>query len=98
MLNYIVAVNKSKDIIVIDYETDDKNCKPDIGYKEECEEWSTDIKEYMQDDDIFFDVNKAFKEAGLYKVEGNDSMTQAPDGDYYDYKVSKITKLSDLIY
>lgn len=52
----------------------------------------------MEDDDIWFDKDKAFKETGIYKVEGYDSTTQTPDGDYYDYYVINITKISGLSY
>lgn len=98
MLNYIILVNKRKDLIVLDYETNDKNCEPEIGYITECEEWRTDKEEYMEDNDIWFDKNKVFKETGVYRVEGYDSTTQTPDGDYYDYNIEKITKLCDLEY
>ena len=98
MLNYIILVNKKKDLIVVDYETNIKNCCPEIGYIEECEEWRTNKEEYMEDNDIWFDKDKVFKEPGLYKVQGYDSITQTPDGDYYDYNVTNITKISDLNY
>lgn len=98
MLNYIILVNKKKDLITIDYETDKKDCSPDVGYIEECDDWKTNEEEYTEDDDIWFDKDKAFKETGIYKVEGYDNTTQTPDGDYYDYNVTKITKISDLPY
>lgn len=98
MLNYIVLINKKKDLIVVDYETDVKDCHPDVGYIEECDEWRTDKEEYIEDNYIWFDKDKAFKESGIYKVEGYNSTTNTPDGNYYDYNVTNITKISDLKY
>lgn len=31
MLNYIIAINTKKYPIILDYETNDKNCEPDVG-------------------------------------------------------------------
>lgn len=97
MLNYIIAVNRNMSVIVLDFETDKKNCKPDIGYETDCEDWVTNIKEYL-DEYMFFNMKKAFKTPGLYKVFGYDNTTSTPDGDCYDYHVEKIVKLQDLSY
>ena len=52
----------------------------------------------MQDNDIFFDVNKAFKECGIYEVIGYDNSCDTPDGYIEDYMVENIVKLADLPY
>lgn len=98
MLNYIIFVNNRKDLIVLDSETSNKKCKPELGYITECDDWRTDKEEYMEDEDIWFDKDKAFQEVGIYKVEGYNSNTQTPDGDYYDYYVTKITKILNFKY
>lgn len=100
MLNYIVLKNKRKDVIVIDYETDikDKNFSPEVGYITDCSEWSTNKEEYMEDSDIWFDKDKAFKETGFYRVEGYDNSCDTPDGYCDDYKVTNIIKLSNIDY
>lgn len=98
MLNYFVLVNKEKKLILIDYETNDSNCQPDVGYEFECEDWSTNNEEYMQDKDIFFDEKKVFKETGIYKVIGYDNSCDTPDGFMEDYMVEKIIKISELPY
>ena len=46
MLNYIIAVNKNMNVVVLDFETDKKNCKPDIGYETDCEDWVTPDGDY----------------------------------------------------
>lgn len=100
MLNYIVLINKRKDVIVIDYETNinDEDFSPEVGYITDCSEWSTNKKEYMEDNDIWFDKNKAFKEIGIYKVEGYDNSCDTPDGYCDDYRVTNITKINELKY
>lgn len=97
MLNYIVLVNKEKRILIVDFKTNVENCNPDVGYETDCE-WSTENPEYMQDNDIFFDVNKAFKECGIYEVIGYDNSCDTPDGYIEDYMVENIVKLADLPY
>lgn len=100
MLNYIVLVNKKNDVIIIDYESDNKDEKfsPEVGYETDCSDWSTDKEEYMEDNDIFFDKNKAFNKVGLYKVEGYDNSSDTPDGYCEDYKVISIKIISELKY
>lgn len=98
MLNYIILVNKEKRIIVIDFETNKKNCEPDVGYETDCSCWSTRKLEYMQDNDVFFDEKRAFKETGVYKVFGYDNSCDTPDGYIEDYMVENIVKISDLPY
>lgn len=97
MLNYIIVINKDMKAIVIDYETDKKNCNPDIGYETDFEDWETKKEEYMNEF-ILFDSKKSFKEPGIYKVFGYDYSINTPDGEYYSYYVENIVKLSDLKY
>ncbi|NFF21821.1 hypothetical protein FDF76_13040 [Clostridium botulinum] len=97
MLNYIIAVNKDKKYpVILDYETNDKDCEPDVGYITEFDDWETDKEEYM-DENCFFN-EKVLSESGIYKIEGYDSYVNTPDGWYDGYKVTKITKLSKLPY
>lgn len=98
MLNYIVAVNKDRRCIIIDYETDRKNCYPDIGYETDFDDWDTEVEEYMMDNDVFFDGEKAFREHGLYKVFGYDYTMNTPEGDSYYYMVEKIVKIQEFKY
>lgn len=98
MLNYIIAINKNVKAIVIDYETDNKKCCPDIGYEEEFEDWTSDKIEYLDLDHISFDSKKVFKEIGLYKVYGYDSTIGTPDGYFYEYCVQKIEKIQSFNY
>lgn len=97
MLNYFVLVNKKKNIIIFDYETDNADCMPDVG-ETDCSEWNTEKEEYMEDYEVFFDKDKAFKETGIYNVEGYYDSLDTQDGYYEDYMVTAISKLSELPY
>lgn len=99
MLNYIVFVNNRKNVIVVDYETDIKDCIPDIGYEiDGCWDWWTDKEEYSSDDVLTFDSKKVFKEPGLYKVTGYDDSSNTQDGWIYIYRVTKVERISDSLY
>lgn len=98
MLKLIIFVNKENKTIIVDCKTDSSKCQPNTGYETDCDDWSTQKEEYMQDDDIFFDKKKAFKEPGIYEVKGYDNSQDTQDGFMEDYTVENITKIAELPY
>lgn len=98
MLNYIIAVNKNMKVIVLNFETNSDDCKCDIGYETDCCDWLTDREDYQEDKDIFFDIKKAFKDQGIYKVLGYESLSNTPDGIFENYNVKEIIKIGNLEY
>lgn len=98
MLNYIVAVNKNMKVIILDFEINSDNYNIDIGYETDCDDWLTDVEDYQEDKDIFFDINKAFKEPGIYRVLGYESCSNTPDGIFENYNVKEIIKIGNLDY
>ena len=102
MLNYFVLVNSENKIIVIDSEfsceIDKNDCMPEVGYETDCCIWNTMNPNYMEDNGTFFDKNKAFKEQGIYKVEGYDNSCDTPDGYIENYMVKNIIKISERPY
>lgn len=99
-MNYIIAVNKNNKFpIILDYETNDKDCCPEVGYITEFEDWETQVKEYMNNDmECYFDGEKVLSESGIYKIEGYWEENDTPDGLFETYWVTKVTKIEELPY
>lgn len=98
MLNYILMVNKENQLIIVDFKTDIKGCEPEVGYESDLSDWNTSNRDYMIDDDIFFDKDKAFKTQGIYEVKGCDNSYETQDGFVEEYMVKEVIKISELPY
>lgn len=98
MFNYVVFINKKKEVIVLDYECDAKY-RPEVGYVA-CPywDWDTDNKDLQEDNDVKFDIDKAFDGPGVYKVYGEDTSCDTPDGYYEGYKVFRVEKIEAVNY
>lgn len=99
-MNYIIAVNKNnKYPIILDYETNDKDCCPEVGYITEYEDWLTKKEEYIEKGfDDWFDGEKILSESGIYRIEGYWELHDTQDGLFETYWVTKVTKLGELPY
>lgn len=99
MINYIVFVNKEKELIIIlDSEHDDKY-SPDIGYEVDAYwNWETRNEELQGDYEVNFDIYKAFDSTGIYKVCGFDTSCNTPDGYIEGYRVDRVEKILELNY
>lgn len=98
MFNYVVFVNKDKEVIILDCECDAKY-SPDIGYiADPYWDWDTNNKDLQKDDEFNFDINKAFDSPGVYKVYGIDTSCDTPDGYCEGYKVFRVDKIKEVNY
>lgn len=97
MINYIVFVNKEKEIIIILDSEHDPKYSPDIGYQVEPY-WDTNNKDLQCDSECNFDIHKAFDSTGVYKVYGFDTSCNTPDGYIEGYSVGKVEKISEFRY
>lgn len=99
-MNYIITVNKkNKFPIILDYETNNKELTPDVGYITEFDDWETRKEEYMDKNmECYFDGEKVLSESGIYKIEGHWESNNTPDGLYGTYWVTKVVKVSELPY
>lgn len=99
MINYIVFVNKEREIIIILDSEHDPKYSPDIGYQvEPYWDWDTNNKNLQCDSECNFDIHKAFDSTGVYKVYGFDTSCNTPDGYIEGYSVGKVEKISEFRY
>jgi len=95
----VILVNQRNQKIIIDYKTTKENCSPEIGTN--FEDWDavkTSITG-LQDEYGNLGFKEAFKETGIYKIDGWDIEGSEPENGWYsEYEVIEIVKLADLSY
>lgn len=101
-LDLIVFFNsKTKNVILLDYDTDNPKCFPDIGCEIEPRyDWETNNKDLLLKEgiDFYFNIDKAFNATGIYKAYGYESSYDTPDGYYSNHIVDKVELIKEINY
>ncbi|CEQ04102.1 Uncharacterised protein [[Clostridium] sordellii] len=98
MLNYIVFVNKNKEVMILDVECNPKYSQ-EIGYQADPYwDWDTCNEDLQMDCEVNFDTNKAFDTIGIYKIYGFSTSCDTPDGYYEGYTVERVEKIQEVKY